>query len=470
VTAERARGVSSLIRLEAILANPELYALAGAVPDTDPSAGGRPRDYPPVAVVLFEALISVYGSARQVEAEIAHPAVWRMIRTGLRTHGGVQIGSRPMRRHHYLYVRNRYLTDPDVLARLDDIHRHHAAAQGVEVGVADPTAPGSWTHPARSRLIYGDGKVLTPLYKARPGDTRLDKTTGELRPVRAEHDADLHFEGTGDFAWGTKWVIMAARGEHLRHRIILDVAPVPDKGGEAAVAVASLERITPRLPGAQGVVYDTALRGVHHQLIMRHLGLHSINRVTLAKAGAKKPRRSTADQRQDKSTFIEARTITLPDGTHRTVPLYAKAGALGIGQANDDGSVAFVVLRRVRTHRRADKSGRFRWYNDYQLPGELGGGVLTVRLHGNADDTRRKLNRTENLRAIAPGDPDFERIFGLRADAESINRGLEDTLYLRRAHSVDRARQHVNLIGWALTVNSLTRAEHRARPVAQLAA
>lgn len=130
----------------------------------------------------------------------------------------------------------------------------------------------------------------------------------------------------------------------------------------------------------------------------------------------------------------------------------------------------FEPLRRVRTHRRADKSGQYRWYNDYQLPTQLGGTTLTIRLHGNAEDTARKLNRTENLRPTPPGDPDFERIFGLRADAESINRGLEDTLYLRRAHSGGRARQHLNLLGWALMNNSLTLTEHQARAPDQLAA
>ena len=68
----------------------------------------------------------------------------------------------------------------------------------------------------------------------------------------------------------------------------------------------------------------------------------------------------------------------------------------------DDGTMIFEPLRRVRTHRRADKSGRYRWYNDYQLPTHLGAGTLTVRLHGNAEDTARKLNRTENLRPIPP--------------------------------------------------------------------
>lgn len=464
MTAERSRGASSLARIEAILANPELYALADSIPEPAPASGGRPRHYPAAAVVLYEALISVYGSARQVEAEVAHPVVWRLIRAGLRRHGGVRVGLRPMRRHHYLYLRNTYMTDPEVLAALERVHRDHAAAHAREVGILDPNGTGSWTHPNRSRLLYGDGKVLTPLFRARPGDTRLDKRTGELVPVRAETDADLHFEGTGDFAWGTKWVIMAARGANIRHRIILDVAPVPDKGGEAATAVASLERLVPALPGVQGVVYDTALRGVHHQRIMRHLGVLSINRVTASKAGAKKPRRTKADQRQDKSVLVETKTIARADGTKHTLALYAKGGALGYAEQEADGTMTFMPLRRVRTHRRADKGGTFRWYNDYQLPTHFGGGVITVRLHGTDEDTKRKLNRPENLRPIPPGDPDFEKLFPLRVDAESINRGLEDSLYLRRAHSVGRARQHLNLIGWALTVNSLTRAEHRARP------
>jgi hypothetical protein len=48
-------------------------------------------------------------------------------------------------------------------------------------------------------------------------------------------------------------------------------------------------------------------------------------------------------------------------------------------------------------------------------------------------------------------------------DCESINRNLDDTLFLRRAHSVGRRRQLVNLLGYALMVNSLTILEHQAR-------
>ena len=86
-----------------------------------------------------------------------------------------------------------------------------------------------------------------------------------------------------------------------------------------------------------------------------------------------------------------------------------------------------------------------------------------VRLHGNDEDAARKFNRTENGRPIPPSDPDFKAIYSRRSDSESINRGLEDTLYLNRAHSVGHARQHVNLLGYALMVNSLALHQHRQR-------
>ena len=64
---------------------------------------------------------------------------------------------------------------------------------------------------------------------------------------------------------------------------------------------------------------------------------------------------------------------------------------------------------------------------------------------------------------------DFADLFRRRNDAESINRNLDDTLFLRRAHSVGHRRQWINLLGFALMVNSLALAEHR-RPACQLAA
>lgn len=86
----------------------------------------------------------------------------------------------------------------------------------------------------------------------------------------------------------------------------------------------------------------------------------------------------------------------------------------------------------------------------------------------DAKDTIRKFNRTENVRPIPPDDPAFDELFRRRNDAESINRALEDTLWLNRAHSLGHRRQLLNLLGYAVMVNSLAVA--RAQRRQQLAA
>jgi hypothetical protein len=369
---------------------------------------------------------------------------------------------RPMRRHHYLYGRNRYLSCPEVLQGLGRLHREVAARQAREMGLLDPRGPGSWTHPHLSRMLYADGKVLAALYRARPGETRVDRATGEFREVRHEPDARLHFEGDGEAAWGTKFVMVAVRGEDTHSRIILDVERVPEPGGEAAVAMACFRRLSPIVPGAHGVIYDTALRGVHHQTLLRELGLIPVNRVTAAEKGANAPRRGEG-RRVEKSVHVEDKEITGPDGGNVTVRLFARGGTIGLVRTAVTGDPLFVELPRVRTHRNRDLVGTYRWYNDYQLPPEEGGGTVTVRLHGTNDDRARRLNRPENVRVIPPGDPDFARLYPRRNDAESINRALDDSLYLGRAHSRGQLRQQVELLGYALAVNSLALDRHRQR-------
>ena len=254
-------------------------------------------------------------------------------------------------------------------------------------------------------------------------------------------------------------MLLATRGPAAHSRVLLDVAFVDTKGGEASTAMRCLERSVPLVPGAQGVVYDTALRGVHHQTILQDLGLLPINRVAAAQANPNGPRRHQRDRRVEKLVFVETKTITQTDGTTHKIDLYASGGAIAVGTLAADGELLFNPLPRIRTHRNADKSG-YRWYNHYRLPDHPGGGTVTVRLHGDATDVARKFNRTENVRPIPPEDPDFRGLFRRRNDAESINRALEDTRWLRRAHSLGHRRQLLNLLGYALMINSLAVARH----------
>lgn len=111
---------------------PAFYELAHLVPDQDPSSGGRRRLYQVYLWLLYDALLSAYGSARRVEVELTHPLVWVHLRE-LICHRFPEDVDRwlpktPMRRHHYLYVRSRRLTDPGILAAVGvnslDLHRH----------------------------------------------------------------------------------------------------------------------------------------------------------------------------------------------------------------------------------------------------------------------------------------------------------------------------------------------------------
>ena len=202
--------------------------------------------------------------------------------------------------------------------------------------MVDPEGPGSFTHPHLSRMLYADGKVITPLFKGRLGQTCTDKATGEIKQVRYEPDADHHFEGDGELAYGTKFVVVAARSGEARGRMILDVDWVPDKGGEAKVAMNCFERLAPLEPGAQGVIYDTALRGIHHQTLLRNLGLLPVNRVTAKKKGSNKPRRAEG-RRVEKSVHVEDKKIGLTDRTDKVVSLFARGGAIGIVELSDTG-------------------------------------------------------------------------------------------------------------------------------------
>ena len=133
---------------------------------------------------------------------------------------------------------------------------------------------------------------------------------------------------------------------------------------------------------------------------------------------------------------------------------------IGVSELNALDEPVFTELKRTRTHRKADKAGTYRFYNEYELPT---GGTVMLRLDTTDEDRERGFNRTENVRPIAPTDPDFKRIYRRRNDAESINRALDDSMWLGRAHSKGHERQLVNLLGYALMVNGLALTQHRQR-------
>jgi hypothetical protein len=149
--------------------------------------------------------------------------------------------------------------------------RDAAVATALEIGLFDPDGLGSFTHPDRARLIYGDGKVVKPLSKYAPGETWVDRRTGEVKPRRADPDAAWYIVGGNEEPRGTKSVDATKperptkRGKQVRGlktsfvmgrspdphgRVLLDFDHCPKD--EMGFALASVAQMAPQAPRPSG--------------------------------------------------------------------------------------------------------------------------------------------------------------------------------------------------------------------------
>jgi hypothetical protein len=443
-------GLPKGLQLRAVLANEAVWVIGEAFPQQDPQMGGRPRHYPTWVFALFVAMITIHTSARKAATEMTD--YWREIQQAARARYPDDptkwARDEPVHRRHWQYMKFLIKKDPAALEAILDAFESTAAQLAAEAGVCDPADVGSLSRPGLARIIVGDGKVITPLYKAKKGMRRVDRETGEiLGDKKYDPDAKMHTTGGGHPVYGNKFVILASRHEGWHSRWIHGLDHVPTAGGEAKVAMAALERTAPKLPGAQAVLYDGAMRGKHHRQTLRRLGVQMISPPAAARAETKE------GPRESKTTFIE--TVPHPDDPDRLLSIYAVDGALGVTDYDADGEPHFTPLRRLKTYKRRNADGTWRWYCDYALPASLGGGKVTIRMDTTDEDLARGVNRSENLRIVPPADPDYDRIYPLRSDIEACNRQLDDTLWLRRAHSVGAPAQLLDLVGYALVYNSV---------------
>lgn len=451
---DRTRGLTKGEMLRFVLEEEFIWELGEAVPAREPGSAGRPRQYPEWVMFLFDAMVTIHTSARKASAEICER--WDLIREAAQRRypedPTMWPAERPPARHHWQYAKKR-LRSEQILNIAVAAFEKRSAELAVEVGLCDPSGAGSVPHPDERRVMTGDGKVIAPLYKAKRGTPRVDRATGEIvGRKKADPTAELHVTGGGHPAYGNKFVMIATRGPEWHSRIVLSVDHVAGKGAEVATALGCVERIRPRLPGAQALLYDGAMRGSHHRKLMREAGLPVISPPTAAKAEAGDA------ERVEKRVFIETLEV---DG--ELVHLYALGGQLGLLDFDGDGNEVFVPLARVNVLQRRNLDDTSRWYGEYRLPPSHGSTLIRVRADTTEEDRRRGLNRSENFRLFPPGDPDYERLYSIRSDIESNNRQLDDTLWLGRAHSVGAEAQLLDLLGYGLVFNSVASALARER-------
>jgi hypothetical protein len=161
-------------------------------------------------------------------------------------------------------------------------------------------------------------------------------------------------------------------------------------------------------------------------------------------------------------------TVTHPVPTggfcaHQIAAAGGQVVEIDLDEQGDPVVVSTLTRRAVKRSRRA--GGQFHFNVGYELvcPGE----AFTVWLspHPGRDGDSA---RPEQLRILPAGDPDSQRLAGIRSDAESFHSNYKRTLIVDRAMSLGWRRGLVDLYCFALLNNALT--EHRAAETEQAGA
>lgn len=313
------RHASQADRLLATVAWPGLHRIGAAIDDRHL---GRPRQHPLAAHLAYGAAVRIYRSCLAADRELAAGNLWaRLIETYNTTADRLGHATMPARTpvmsvHRYRWARD-LLTEPDNLDTLLDAYTAEAVTLARTIGLLDPNGPGSLTHPHRSRIIYGDGTVVRPLYQP---DRTKKKTTTAAR--RADPDAATFHRHDGPIH-GNNLVAICARGDAPHERVVLAVGRVDEPGREADCALELIGQVVHHAgTGIQAVVYDGALRGVHIEQLMTRHGLIVINKVPAAAGGKDRELALGTFEHQPPAAAAPAATSSspAPDRSSRSPP------------------------------------------------------------------------------------------------------------------------------------------------------
>jgi hypothetical protein len=200
-------------KIDVVLRDDAVFAAAAVIPSKSLGSVGRRRTYPDYIWTLWPELRSIFGSHTAVQRELGRGRWWGYIRRELRRLRPElpELPRKAPRRQNYEYMRDRYLATDEAIRRSGEIHTEVSTRQAKDGGNLDPHGGGSFTHPEITRSFYGDGKVVTPLYAAKPGDTTVNRETKEERALRFDPDASLHTEGGGNKVRGIKFAFLSTR-------------------------------------------------------------------------------------------------------------------------------------------------------------------------------------------------------------------------------------------------------------------
>ena len=413
----------------------------------------------------------MFRSGARTEAELLSPGVWPRILEHVdavrQAHPELDIPAghptRPPGWAAWKNARNRYFTDPDILRAMQDTFTELAVEQALSFGLLSPTGPGSLCHPDRSRVVYGDGTVIRPMYRPPTARRTTDPDSGEAtvtyldaagrridKPTRRFDPDAADYHGHTGSVHGQNYVGLYVRGTQPHERVVLAVDRVERPGLEADTSTALFKRIHPLLgKGIQALVYDGALRGTHIDDLMTHCGVLVINKVHASSKTATRKGKANPAPRWFALGTWEHDT----DGgacTHQLAALDGAVHEIGLDDTGTPTVVARLERKQVKRPRRS--TGRYHFNVAYEVPCDHGAFLAWVTPHGEAGDTDHR--RADAVRVIAEGDADFAQLYGVRNDAESFNSQLKRTLLVDRAMSLGGSRQLLDVLCFAVLNNA----------------
>ena len=401
----------------------ELFVAAGV---------GRPRLHPGWVPLAYCALARHYGSYSRLDAELVD-GLWTQLTAAASAAGLEPPGRQPFQYAQHTYWRDLTVKDTDTRNELATTFTQTALADARSRGLLVPTGGGSLTHPTRQRLIYGDGTIIRPRFRHRPNPSSTNRT---------DPSADDHHRHDGNI-YGNNFVIISARGTQRHDRVILALGRVPQPGGEAATAIELICHVHHHAGnGIQAVAYDGAFQGTHIDQIMRTTGLVVINKVHAALRNDT----TVVHKRQPLGTYQHPRHRRNSEPcTHHLVAVNGRVADIALDEDGTPTITAYADRRQIKRSRRADGTYRFNLGLRLECPHATNGHwELWLSPHDNP----------ENIRLVPPDDPDFNHLYGLRPDAESLNNTLKRTLIIDRAPSIGWERQLYDLIGFAILHNT----------------
>lgn len=460
---------TALARLRAIASDPHVYRVAGLIGGSNESPherGGRPRHYPDWCMVLFGACIRVFGSASATGRALADQSTWGMVLEAasaeIGEHAVIGIPETGPTRDHWIYFVKRRLGEEALRSALD-LLQEVGLERAHEIGLLQRPERQTVGAYRRENVVGIDGKVFSSPVRTLETE-RLDRRTGELRPIREDPARERYGEGGVDgIVWGTKFAIASVRSPSANQRVVLGIEHFTSKtpGGEAQVFVKLAQTLANQSGGIQAFAVDGAWRGTHLKAVQSTTGCGVVTpprRLTAKRGGITVGRYSYAAKPLPWSPRRARREATC--GGHQ---LWAAAGTLFEQVIDVDGNSTFLELHRHQTKRdvtrRRDGSETHQFYARYSLTCSKTESVHDwwEPLLPIASDVANKFNRCEYLRIVPATSEEHERLYGMRQDTESLNAQLERAFYGQRIPAWGVHNQTVVVLMSALAENAWAR-------------